>query len=64
MGPFPFRFELMWFEEDQFPEKIKEWWKEIRLEGWEGFKLAAKLKELKGKIKEWAKNHFGDVGMI
>lgn len=40
---------------------IKEWWKEIRIEGWEGFKLAAKLKVLKSKIKEWAKNHFGDV---
>lgn len=29
-----------------------------------GFKLAAKLEVLKGKIKEWAKNHFGYMGKI
>lgn len=28
------------------------------------FKLAAKLEVFKGKIKEWAKNHFGDMGKI
>lgn len=43
----------MWLEEKEFLELIKEWWKEFRVDGWAGFKLATKLKLLKGKIKEW-----------
>lgn len=34
------------------------------MEGWAGFRLALKLKHLKGKIKEWAAMHFGDVRAI
>lgn len=30
---------------------------------WAGFQLALKLKMWKGKIKEWAKDNFGDVGL-
>lgn len=28
---------------------------------WAGYKLVLKLKRLKERIKEWTKNHFGDV---
>lgn len=31
------------------------------MEGWAGHRLATKLKLLKFKMKEWAKEHFGDV---
>lgn len=44
-----FRFELMWLEQKNFPELIAEWWKEFRVTGWAGFKLASKQKLLKGK---------------
>lgn len=60
-GPRPFRFELMWLEDKKFPTMVKEWRKKTRVEGSIGFKLPIKLKVLKGKIKEWAKNHFGDM---
>lgn len=36
-------------------------WEEAEVDGRAGFRLAKKLKFLKGKIKDWAKDHFGDV---
>lgn len=62
-GPAPSHFELMWLEENKFPLMISEWWKELTVEGWAGYKLATKLKLLKIKIKEWAKTNFTDVRM-
>lgn len=60
-GPTPFHFELMWLEEHHFPALIGEWWKEFSVDGWAGYRLAMKLKLLKNRIKDWAKDHFGDV---
>lgn len=40
---------------------IREWWIELRVDGWAGYRLASKLKLLNGKIKEWVKTTFGDV---
>ena len=40
---------------------IQRWWEEIKVEGWAGHRMATKLKLLKNKIKEWAKENFGDV---
>lgn len=34
----------------------------MKVEGEAGYRLATKLKLLKLKIKEWAKNNFGEVG--
>lgn len=34
------------------------------MEGWAGFRLAVKLKLLKGNIKEWARLHFGDLRAV
>lgn len=59
--PTPFCFEKMWLEEPQFSERVPKWWIEVIEEGWAGFRLAKKLKHLKVKIKEWAKDHFGDI---
>lgn len=36
-------------EEKPFLQLVKEWWMELRVEGWAGYKLAAKLKYLKQK---------------
>ena len=51
----------MWIEEKQFPNLIQGWWEESKVEGWAGYWLAIKLKLLKNKIKEWAKENFGEV---
>lgn len=60
-GSSPFRFELMWLEENQFTGLIREWWESFHVEGWAGFRLSMKLKRLKGKIKECVSVTFGDV---
>ena len=36
--PTPFRFENAWLEHKQFSRDFERWWKEITVEGWEGFK--------------------------
>lgn len=48
-------------EEPKFLDKVRDWWLEVNGEGWAGFKLSKKLKLLKVKIKEWAKEQFGDI---
>lgn len=62
-GLAPFRFELMWLEDKEFPQMILDWWKEIKVEGWAAYRLATKLNLLRFKIKEWAKKNFGDMRM-
>ena len=70
-GLAPFRFELMWLEDKEFPQMILDWWKEIKVEGWAAYRLATKLNLLMAtklnllrfKIKEWAKKNFGDMRM-
>lgn len=42
---------------------VWDWWKEISVEGWDGYRLGMKLKILKGRIRDWAKEHFGDARM-
>lgn len=34
------------------------------VEGWAGCKLEMKLKLLKGRIKDWARHHFGNVRKV
>lgn len=55
---------MMWLEEKQFPSQIWYQWKDFQEKGWAGFRLAIKLKKLKKKVKDWAKNNFGDVHVI
>ncbi|XP_039142274.1 uncharacterized protein LOC120279409 [Dioscorea cayenensis subsp. rotundata] len=50
-----FRFEQVWFLENNLGELIQEWWLENAPEGCGAFILAKKLKRLKGKLREWAK---------
>eukprot|EP00268_Persea_americana_P011377 TRINITY_DN14820_c0_g1_i2.p2 TRINITY_DN14820_c0_g1~~TRINITY_DN14820_c0_g1_i2.p2 ORF type:complete len:146 (-),score=32.55 TRINITY_DN14820_c0_g1_i2:579-1016(-) len=51
----------MWLQEENFTKLVHKWWEEIRVDGWAGHRLATKLKLLKIKLKEWAKEHFGEV---
>lgn len=62
-GPAPFCFELMWLEEKKFSQMVTDWWKEIQVQGWAGHRLMVKLKLLKSKLKVWAREKFGDVGV-
>ena len=50
-------------KEKRFLQTVMDWWNEIQVEGRAGHRLMVKLKLLKIKLKEWAREKFGDVGM-
>ena len=56
-----FKFENMWLQHEEFSEKVKGWWGSYEYHGSPSFVLASKLKALKGDIKIWNKESFGDV---
>lgn len=59
----PFRFEAFWLRHNQFITKVEDWWTKSQQRGrnkMHTFQL--KLKELKGKIKRWNKEEFGNIG--
>ena len=58
-GPTPFRFENMWFKVERFKDLIRSWWQGMVVRGSASFKLTAKLKELKQKLKVWNREVFG-----
>ena len=60
-GPAPFRFENMWFKVEGFKELIRSWWWAIEVSGSANFRLSAKLKELKQKLKVWNREEFGNL---
>ncbi|RVW55567.1 Transposon TX1 uncharacterized 149 kDa protein [Vitis vinifera] len=60
-GPSPFRFENMWLKVDGFKELLREWWQEGERVGRASFRMAAKMKEMKEKIKVWNRDVFGRV---
>ena len=60
-GPTPFRFENMWLHHQLFPSDFARWWTEFNPPGWEGYKLMTKLKLIKGKLKKWNVDVFGDT---
>ena len=60
-GPAPFRFETMWFKVEGFKDLIRSWWWGIKVSGSTSFRLSAKLKELKQKLKVWNMEEFGNL---
>ena len=60
-SPSPFRFENMWLKVEGFKDLLKSWWEGDNFSGSLGFILAAKLKALKSKLKEWNRDVFGRV---
>ena len=58
-GPSPFKFENMWLKVNGFKDLIRDWWQGAGRKESINFRLAAKLKVLKEKIKVWNKDVFG-----
>ncbi|XP_060178322.1 uncharacterized protein LOC132608294 [Lycium barbarum] len=58
-----FKFENWWLKTEGFNERVKTWWESFNYSGKPDFILVAKLKALKGKLKEWSKTTQGNLGM-
>ncbi|VFQ77929.1 unnamed protein product [Cuscuta campestris] len=59
-GPSSFRFLNAWIHHNRFLQVVKECWtKSSSCGGMHG--LVAKLKDLKGCLREWNKNEFGNI---
>ena len=63
-GPSPFRFENMWLKVEGFKDFLRSWWQGTVIRGNVSFRLAAKLKELKQKIKSWNRMSLGGWNAI
>jgi hypothetical protein len=62
-GKTSFKFENMWLKAPDFVDKVRAWWSSYTFNGTPSFVLAQKLKTLKGDLKFWNKQVFGDVGV-
>jgi hypothetical protein len=61
-GRTPFRFENMWLQAEGFVEQVKRWWDSYYVEGNLSYMMARKLIALKGDLKKWNVEVFGDIG--
>ena len=62
LDPSPFRFESMWLKFEDFKDLLKGRWQGLSFKGFASYILAEKLKGLKGILKTWNKEVFGNVG--
>ena len=51
-------------EHEHFGRDFENWWKEIPLEGWEGYKWMKRLQRIKTHLKRWNSEVFGDMRLI
>jgi hypothetical protein len=58
-----FKFENMWLKDPDFVNKVCGWWFSYTFNGTPSYVLSQKLKALKGDLKLWNKQVFGDVGL-
>uniref|UniRef100_A0A2N9F2D7 Reverse transcriptase domain-containing protein n=1 Tax=Fagus sylvatica TaxID=28930 RepID=A0A2N9F2D7_FAGSY len=63
-GKSSFKFENMWLKSEGFVELVKGWWSGYSFGGPSSRVLARKLKALKGDLKSWNKNTFGDNAFL
>lgn len=45
---------MVWLEENYFPSLVQEWWADILVHGWAGYRWATKLKILKDRNNDWS----------
>lgn len=57
-GPKPFRFELYWLNNADLLPNMKLWWDSVEVSGTPGYVLKEKLKNLKAKVRVWAKENY------
>ncbi|XP_057452145.1 uncharacterized protein LOC130743952 [Lotus japonicus] len=60
-GPKPFKVLNCWLSDARLPAVVEKAWAESRFHGWGAFVLKEKLKYLRGKLKIWNKEVFGDL---
>ncbi|KAL7264030.1 hypothetical protein ACSBR1_002063 [Camellia fascicularis] len=60
-GPKPFRFLNAWCLHPNFSSFVVKVWKESETNGWAGFILQKKLKDLKLALQQWNKEVYGSV---
>ncbi|XP_028094696.1 uncharacterized protein LOC114294740 [Camellia sinensis] len=60
-GPKPFRFLNAWASHPNFLRVVKEAWSRYAVQGWAGYKVSLKLKEVKASLKQWNKEEFGNL---
>ncbi|GLJ40989.1 hypothetical protein SUGI_0848590 [Cryptomeria japonica] len=57
----PFKFESMWFRDDNIINLIEHWWNGSVFSGLKMFIVANKLKLIKRKLLEWNRENFGNI---
>jgi hypothetical protein len=62
-GPPPFRFQNCWLDHKGLVDLVKLSWQEPCTTKWKAFQIASKLKRLKGVLKGWNKEVFGEVNL-
>ncbi|GKU94200.1 hypothetical protein SLEP1_g7726 [Rubroshorea leprosula] len=60
-GPRPFRVLDAWQQHPDFKKLVEDKWSEMEVEGFAGYKCQQKLKLLKGFLKGWNKEVFGNM---
>ncbi|GKV50261.1 hypothetical protein SLEP1_g56973 [Rubroshorea leprosula] len=60
-GPKPFRVLDAWQQHPDFKKLVEDKWSEMEVKGFAGFKCQQKLKLLKGILKGWNKEIFGNI---
>lgn len=60
-GPSLFQFENMWLDHPSFKANISTWWNAPTYGRWVSFQFMEKLRALKGQLKRWNKEVFGDI---
>ena len=53
----------MWLKEVGFKDNVHHWWKGISAHDYASFVLVEKLKPLKGFLKIWNPDDFGNLGV-
>ncbi|XP_057870114.1 uncharacterized protein LOC131076796 [Cryptomeria japonica] len=57
----PFKFENMWYKDDNIINLIEQWWRESVFSGSKMYIVANKLKLIKRRLLEWNREHFGNI---
>ncbi|MCH93657.1 LINE-1 reverse transcriptase like, partial [Trifolium medium] len=60
-GPKPFRFNNHWLNNKNFRKVVEGEWASYHVNGWMGFVLKEKMKHLKGALRKWNKDVYGNV---